>query len=818
LLKSTYSLLIPSTTFHQIDETKRFQENYILSNAIDLFTKLLLRKKNNSQNKQKTFDKNTNNDDDSMRKASYLYLLKINKLTMTIQCQAIFSFVLNAIQSKKNDLFTEEQHNHAVLLQNSVPSIPSNTNEITIRQVAQRLGQQFCTQLINKLPDINLVIELEKIAWSLAATSTLSLIDTNDFQSSFSETFHEKLIANLSQSWWQSGEVTMYDMQVCREALECLSLSMCLVPNALDTLNQSEKHWRMFIIDLLLICPSRLIRQTAAEQFLLIALKCSLQPNKAILFFIQMLFAYVLQLNNQRSSNNATINYSGSSEEYFHLLCRLLNCAHLNQVKLSNADTLLNNEIQWLKKLKETYLATNEIQENELLLDGHLNLTKELLQFQSSEKKRLLNEQNNLINDLIEHFIFPSSCLFKKLSDSSSFILSSNNNLSIKKPICKYGSSNMQSAFELLIALCTGCLKNFNDLTRLIFELFYPSMLDNNNYTYISNNSEMNNDCTISQNEWEYLPPVGQRPRDGFVGLKNAGATCYMNSVLQQLFMIKEIRNSILNIEIPLPAEDANNKSSTNQMMCLDLSDSELNESSSNFDSSLNNNQSNKELSRKDYNMTIFRCLQMIFGHLSESKMQFYIPKLFWRQFRFGSVHGERVNLREQHDAVEFFNSVVDCIDETMKAMNMEQICAQVLGGTFADQKICKGCPHRYSRDESFTLLSVDIKHSQRLSESLEQYVKGDLLEGPNAYHCEKCNKKIDAVKRTCIKKLPKILAIQLKRFDYDWEREIAVKSNEYFEFPHEIDMQPYTVKGVANLDREQLKQQQKQSKKSYAF
>ena len=35
--------------------------------------------------------------------------------------------------------------------------------------------------------------------------------------------------------------------------------------------------------------------------------------------------------------------------------------------------------------------------------------------------------------------------------------------------------------------------------------------------------------------EWEYLPPIGPRPNKGFVGLKNAGATCYMNSVLQQV-------------------------------------------------------------------------------------------------------------------------------------------------------------------------------------------------------------------------------------------------------------------------------------------
>lgn len=37
--------------------------------------------------------------------------------------------------------------------------------------------------------------------------------------------------------------------------------------------------------------------------------------------------------------------------------------------------------------------------------------------------------------------------------------------------------------------------------------------------------------------EWEYTPPIGPRPMRGFVGLKNAGATCYMNSVIQQVYI-----------------------------------------------------------------------------------------------------------------------------------------------------------------------------------------------------------------------------------------------------------------------------------------
>jgi ubiquitin carboxyl-terminal hydrolase 9/24 len=60
---------------------------------------------------------------------------------------------------------------------------------------------------------------------------------------------------------------------------------------------------------------------------------------------------------------------------------------------------------------------------------------------------------------------------------------------------------------------------------------------------------------------------------------------------------------------------------------------------------------------------------------------------------------------------------------------------------------------------------------------------------------------KVDTVKRTCFKKLPPILAIQLKRFDYDWERETPIKFNDYFEFPRELDMEPYTVQGLAKAE-----------------
>lgn len=106
-------------------------------------------------------------------------------------------------------------------------------------------------------------------------------------------------------------------------------------------------------------------------------------------------------------------------------------------------------------------------------------------------------------------------------------------------------------------------------------------------------------------------------------------------------------------------------------------------------------------------------------------------------------LQGEPVNLREQQDAVEFFMSLFESLDEGLKALGYPQLMNATLGGSFSDQKICQECPHRYSKEEPFSVFSVDIRNHSSLTESLEQYVKGELLEGADAYHCDKCDKKV---------------------------------------------------------------------------
>ena len=48
-------------------------------------------------------------------------------------------------------------------------------------------------------------------------------------------------------------------------------------------------------------------------------------------------------------------------------------------------------------------------------------------------------------------------------------------------------------------------------------------------------------------------------------------------------------------------------------------------------------------------------------------------------------------------------------------------------------------------------------------------------------FHTHNCLQR-DTLKRTCIKALPPVLVIHLKRFGYDWEAGRAIKCDDHFE------------------------------------
>lgn len=124
-------------------------------------------------------------------------------------------------------------------------------------------------------------------------------------------------------------------------------------------------------------------------------------------------------------------------------------------------------------------------------------------------------------------------------------------------PVCSTPAS-INAGFELLVALAVGCVRNLKQIVDTLTDMYYLGMETTMLPIYPTDNRVPGSlkvfpfpvfpGCE-TLTEWEYLPPVGPRPNKGFVGLKNAGATCYMNSVIQQLYMIPPIRNGILAIE-----------------------------------------------------------------------------------------------------------------------------------------------------------------------------------------------------------------------------------------------------------------------------
>ncbi|EKX52244.1 hypothetical protein GUITHDRAFT_51654, partial [Guillardia theta CCMP2712] len=69
-------------------------------------------------------------------------------------------------------------------------------------------------------------------------------------------------------------------------------------------------------------------------------------------------------------------------------------------------------------------------------------------------------------------------------------------------------------------------------------------------------------------------------------------------------------------------------------------------------------------------------------------------------------------------------------------------------------------------------------------------------------YLCEAANRKVDAVKRICIKELPNTLILHLKRFEFDLDFMKKVKVNDCCEFPLTLEMDPYTIQGIERREK----------------
>ncbi|XP_053286085.1 ubiquitin carboxyl-terminal hydrolase 24 isoform X5 [Pleuronectes platessa] len=556
----------------------------------------------------------------------------------------------------------------------------------------------------------------------------VSSTGSNCSSSSEGETIPTALHAGICV---RQQSVSIKDTIIAREALSllvtCLQLrcqQLCSFYN-LPSVND-------FIIDVLLGSPSGEIRRVACDQLYTLSQSDTSgfpEVQKPNLFVLSVILTAQLPLWSPTSvMRGVNQRLLSQCTEYFDLRCQLLDdltTSEMEALKVSAA-TMLEDEISWLDNFEPSWSSEMETSEaDNVLLAGHLRLIKTLLSLCGNEKEHL---GPSLIQQLLDDFLFRASRIIINSSNPTPSPAPSHD----FHPKCSTASSRL-AAYEVLVMLADSSLSNLRLITKELLSMHHqydPSL------------------CK----EFDYLPPVESRSVSGFVGLKNGGATCYMNAVFQQLYMQPGLAEAFLSIE----------------------DDTDQPEES------------------------VFYQVQSLFGHLMESKLQYYIPENFWKIFK---MWNKELYVREQQDAYEFFTSLVDQLDEHLKKMGREQIFKNTFQGIFSDQKICKDCPHRYEREETFMALNLGVTSCQSLEISLDQFVRGEVLEGTNAYYCEKCQEKRTTVKRTCIKSLPSVLCIHLMRFGFDWESGRSIKYDEQIRFPWVLNMEPYTVSGMARQD-----------------
>jgi len=96
--------------------------------------------------------------------------------------------------------------------------------------------------------------------------------------------------------------------------------------------------------------------------------------------------------------------------------------------------------------------------------------------------------------------------------------------------------------------------------------------------------------------------------------------------------------------------------------------------------------------------------------------------------------------------------------------------------------------------------IQLNVKGMNNLYESFKDYVAVEKLEGEGKYHAKGYGLQ-DAEQGIVFQSFPPVLHLQLKRFEYDIQRDAMVKINDRHEFPFEIDLDGFLD---ASADRSQ--------------
>ncbi|XP_047317730.1 ubiquitin C-terminal hydrolase 13-like isoform X2 [Impatiens glandulifera] len=251
---------------------------------------------------------------------------------------------------------------------------------------------------------------------------------------------------------------------------------------------------------------------------------------------------------------------------------------------------------------------------------------------------------------------------------------------------------------------------------------------------------------------WAY----DSKKETGFVGLKNQGATCYMNSLLQTLYHIPYFRKAVYH----MPTTENDTPSAS-----------------------------------------IPLALQSLFY-----KLQYTDSSVATKELT-KSFGWDTYDSFMQHDVQELNRVLCEKLEDKMKGTVVEGTIQKLFEGHHMNYIECFNVDYKSTRKESFYDLQLDVKGCRDVYASFDKYVEVERLEGDNKYQAEQHGLQ-DAKKGVLFTDFPPVLQLQLKRYEYDFMRDTMVKINDRYEFPLQLDLDrengrylsPEADKSVRNL------------------